>query len=1088
MKYYVVFTLLFICVSCSPKKELPAAQEGVLFTNIPSEHSQIFFENTVKESLYFNFLNYAYIYNGGGVAIGDVNNDGLEDLYFSSNQQSNKLYLNKGNFEFEDQTEKGKLTDEQGWTTGVTMVDINNDGWLDIYVCKSGALESNALRQNKLYINQQNGTFSEEAKKYGLNHAGFATQAYFFDFDKDNDLDMYLVNHRPDFRNNTQIESKTQKIRFPELSDQLFRNDGTTFTNITKQAGVENSAWGLSASIGDFNADGLPDIFVANDFLQPDFLYINNGDGTFTDKALSYFDHISANSMGSDFADINNDLLPDLLVLDMMASDHKRSKENMATMSTDNFNAMVNAGYHYQYMANMLHVNNGNTSFSEIGHLAGIAKTDWSWAPLIADFNNDGYKDVFITNGIENDLSNQDFRMQMQTNIRNKKKVSLEEAIGMMPSTKLPNHFYLNNKDLSFTNSAKTAGLDQKINSNGTAYADLDNDGDLDLVVNNQSDIASMYRNNSQENYVKIQLKGPEHNRNGWGANITVFADALQQLQSQYPTRGYQSAVSDRLLFGLGTTAAIDSVRVQWPDGMEETMYAPEPNTLLTLDYTSAVAKKKIAKKESPKRINPEDFGIQYKHFDNDFDDYSLQLLLPQKQSTQGSAIAVADVNNDGLEDLFLGNGFGKPAELYLQTKNNTFIRSQQKAFAKDAKYEDQKALFLDIDNDADLDLYVSSGGYELAENDPLLQDRLYINNGKGIFTKSNRLPKMLSSTKSIASADIDGDGDLDLFVGGRVVPGKYPQAPQSFLLENRGNTFVDITQKKAPQLQTVGMLNEVLFSDYDLDGDEDLLLAGEWMPVQVYTNENGSFKKEAIPGLENYSGWLQSIKAIDFDQDGDADYFVGNYGKNNKFHPTTKKPLHIYASNFDANKSFDIALSKVNGNKLVPVRGKQCSTEQTPHLSKKIKSFSQFADASMQDIYGEKSLADALHLQANHFESYYIQNEGNGQFTVLDLPNEAQFSPTLDFAFDRSLKDNQIKVLGVGNIYEAEVETVRYDASKGYTLQQNKTKTFDAFRNFNAANPGNAKAIEKIQIGNKTYWIVLNQNAPLSIVEKISD
>ena len=535
MKYHIGFAFLLICLSCSPKKELPLAQENTLFTHVDSEHSQIRFKNTVKENLYFNFLNYAYIYNGGGVAVGDINNDGLEDLYFSSNQESNKLYLNKGNFEFDDHTEKAMVTDEKGWTTGVTMVDINCDGWLDIYVCKSGALDNNALRENKLFINQKNGTFTEEAKKYGLNHPGFSTQAYFFDFDKDNDLDMYLVNHRPDFRNNTRIEPATQNIKFPELSDQLFRNDGNTFTNITKQAGIENRAWGLSAAIGDFNGDTFLDVFVANDFLQPDFLYVNNGDGTFTDKALSYFDHISANSMGSDFADINNDLLPDLLVLDMMASDHKRSKENMATMSTDNFNAMVNANYHHQYMANMLQLNNGENSFSEIAHMSGLAKTDWSWAPLIADFNNDGFKDVFITNGIENDLSNQDFRMQMQNNIRNKKKVSLEEAIGMMPSTKLANYLYLNNKDFTFTNSTQNTGLDQKINSNGTAYADLDNDGDLDLIVNNQSEIATLYRNNSQGNFLDINLIGPTQNPNGWGATVTAYSKGLQQIQTQNP-------------------------------------------------------------------------------------------------------------------------------------------------------------------------------------------------------------------------------------------------------------------------------------------------------------------------------------------------------------------------------------------------------------------------------------------------------------------------------------------------------------------------------------------------------------------------
>ncbi|MFT5750207.1 MAG: hypothetical protein ACI93S_001483, partial [Ancylomarina sp.] len=473
--YFYLF-ILVLCFSCRTPNEEPTP----LFSLIDSNHSTVHFTNNIEENLYFNFINYSYIYNGAGVAVGDINNDGLEDIYFSSNQGANKLYINKGNFKFEDISNQANVTDENGWSTGVSMIDINNDGWLDIYVCKSASLENNELRKNKLFINQKNNTFQEKAADYGIDHFGFSTQAYFFDYDNDMDLDLFLLNHRPDFQNNTSINPVVQSQKQPYSSDQLFRNDGNSFTNVTIAAGIENKAWGLSASIGDFNNDNLPDIFVANDFLEADFLYVNQGDGTFKDEILNSFKHISTNSMGSDYADINNDLKPDLIVLDMLAEDHIRSKENMATMSTENFNSLVNAGYHHQYMSNMLQLNNGDGSFSEIAQLAGIAKTDWSWAPLIADFDNDGFNDLFVTNGIEHDLSNQDFRNQMKTNIQNRKKVSLDEAINMMPSQKLSNYIFRNNSDLSFSNKTKEWGLDAKVNSSGAVYSDLDNDGDLD--------------------------------------------------------------------------------------------------------------------------------------------------------------------------------------------------------------------------------------------------------------------------------------------------------------------------------------------------------------------------------------------------------------------------------------------------------------------------------------------------------------------------------------------------------------------------------------------------------------------------------
>lgn len=1071
---YFFLLLLFSWYGCQKQSQ----KATTLFEAIPSTHSNITFNNTVKENLYFNFLNYSYIYNGGGVAVGDINNDGLDDIYFTSNQNSNKLYFNQGDFKFADITNNANVADKNGWTTGVTMIDINNDGWLDIYVCKSGSLNNHNDRKNKLFINQKDNTFKEEAATYGLDHYGFGVQSYFFDADNDGDLDMYLVNHRPDFRKNITVDLQDQKIIQDYSSDQLFRNDNGKFINITKEAGVENKAWGLSAAIGDFNQDGWLDIYVANDFLQPDFLYINQKDGTFKDEALTRFKHISSNSMGSDFADINNDLSPDLIVLDMMAEDHIRGKKNMATMSTKNFNTLVNSGYHYQYMANVLQLNNNNGTYSDIGQLAKVAKTDWSWAPLIADFDNDGYNDLFVTNGIENDLSNQDFRNQMRKNIMNRKKVSLDEAINMMPSEKLQNYLFKNNKDLTFKNVSDTWGVTEKINSNGAAYADLDNDGDLDLIVNNQSDIASIYKNNSIANYITFSLNGAADNKNGIGAKITLYTPKNKQTKEVFVSRGYQSSISNKLHFGLGEETAIDSVQIQWNNNLSETITSINPNKNVRVDIKNATEKQLVATNKNNifTEINPSSLGINFKHKENTYNDFNIQLLLPQKQSEITNALAVADLNNDGLEDFFVGNAKGSEAALYIQHKSGKFTKTNQSLFRKEKEFEDTNALFFDADNDGDLDLYVASGGYELNEKSELLQDRLYINNGKGTFKKSNRLPKMLSYTKAISVSDFDKDGDLDLFVGSRVIPGKYPLSDTSYLLENKNGKFVNTISTRLKNANEMKMVNDAIFSDFDNDGDDDLIVVGEWMEILFYENNKGNFGKKMIPALAKSNGWQQSVKEFDYNNDGLKDYFIGNWGNNNKFQPSLEKPLHIYADYFDENTSFDIALSKVSKGKLVPVRGKECSTQQTPFLDKKIGNFSQFANSSMGEIYGEEKLNSATHYMAYNFNSMILKNKGNGNFEMINLPNQAQFSPTLDAAFI----DN--KVLGIGNVYDAEVETIRYDASQGYILNSDNFES-NIYTGFTVNK--DSKAIQKITINGKPHVIVFNKNDSLSLFLK---
>lgn len=1088
LNIYHYLILVLVLVSCSePKKE--EISNATLFELVESDVSNVHFSNKVVEHLYFNFLNYPYIYNGGGVASGDINNDGLEDLYFTSNQNSNKLYLNKGDFEFKDITKQAKVADAEGWTTGVTMIDINNDGWKDIYVCKSGSLENHDKRKNKLFINQKNNTFKESAAEYGLDFYGFSIQSYFFDMDNDGDLDMYLVNHRVDFRNNTTLDLVRDKQIEDYGSDQLFRNDNGKFTNITNSAGVANKAWGLSASIGDFNNDGWQDIFVANDFLHPDYLYINNQNGTFTDQALSTFNHISNSSMGSDFEDINNDLNPDLFVLDMLAEDHIRSKKNMATMNTNSFNMMVKAGYHHQYMSNTLQLNNANGTFSEFAQLAGVAKTDWSWAPIIADFDNDGLKDLFVTNGITNDLSNQDFRNQMRQNIMKRKKVSLEEAIAMIPSEKLQNYAFKNNGNLTFTKTSELWGFKDKINSNGVVYTDLDNDGDLDLVINNQEEKAHIYKNNASNNFIAFKLNGSKKNKDAIGSKIIIYTnDGLQQSKTLYVSRGYQSSVTNKLHFGLGKERSIDSVLIEWPDKSTQVLTTIEPNKTLTIDYASNTTNiNAVAKNEELfESVNPSSIGINYKQKENLYNDFDLQLLLPQKQSELSTPFAVADVNNDGLDDIFIGNAIGAEAEMYLQKPDGSFIKINEQLFINDKSFEDTDAAFIDIDNDNDLDLYVTSGGYEILENSPLLQDRLYINNGKGVFTKSStKLPEILVNSKGIASADYDNDGDLDLFIGTRVTHGKYPLSGQPYLLENKNGTFVDVTQQSINNIDDFKMTNEVIFSDYDNDGDKDLLAVGEWMPLLIFENNNGVFTKKEIDELNNSNGWYYTIKEVDINNDGNLDYILGNLGTNNKFHPTEEKPLHIYADNFDANSSFDLALSKVSkSGELIPVRGKECSSQQTPFINDKMKSYKEFAVATMPEIYGKDKLNKATHYVANTFKSLILVSNGEGGFKIKALPNRAQFGPTLSIeSFDFN-NDGVLDIFGVGSMHEAEVETIRYDASKGYILLSDNKGGFNFYNDTSYFNNGEAKAIKKIVINNTVHFAILNKNSTLKLLK----
>ena len=1089
-KICALLLMLLLGVSCQHNEQSKETESNALFELLPPAQTGIQFQNQFTENNGFNFLNYSYVYNGGGVAVLDIDQDGLEDLYFSANQGDNKLYRNKGDLRFEDITNKAGVADNDGWTTGITILDVNNDTYPDIYVCKSGELRNAQLRKNKLFVNQKDGTFKEEGSQWKVDHYGFSTQAYPIDYDRDGDLDLYLVNHRPDF-GNVSIDPASENEIWDFASDQLFRNDGSYFTNVSKVAGIQNKAWGLSAAIGDFNQDSWPDIYVCNDFSQPDFLYLNDGKGHFSDSLSGYFNHISMNSMGSDLADINNDQLPDLMVLDMSAKDHIRSKTNMPSMDTDQFYELVSAGYHYQYMTNVLQLNQG-TGFSDISNMAHVAKTDWSWAPLLTDFDNDGWNDAFVTNGIVKDLGNVDFRNDLQRKIKQKLPLDLKTVLDMVPAEKLHNHIYQNDQTLSFTDKSTEWGLGTPTFSNGATYADLDNDGDKELIVNNNLETAFIYENHATANFIQLALKGSKTNTMGLGLQVTLYADDLIQTQELQLSRGFQSSTSSVMTFGVGTYSKIDSLIITWPDQKTQKLISLPANQRLTLDYQDAKQQPKPGVK-SPgnpllKRIKPDKTGISFTHVENNFDDYSKQLLLPWQMSQMGPFAATGDVNGDGLEDFFIGGAAGQSAQLYIQNKTGKFEHTRQLSLEKDKAFEDMSALFLDIDQDGDLDLYVVSGGNSQPAGHSLYQDRIYLNDGKGSFSRSNQPLKTTTfSGGVVVSSDIDQDGDPDLLVCGRHLPWQYPYQPKSCLLINENGKYIDKTETIMPALQNIGMITGAVFTDYDLDGDEDLLIAGEWMPITLFENQTGNFSKASASGLENTVGLWQTISKYDIDQDGDDDYLVGNLGLNSKYSVSGKSSFHIYCDDFDQNGNYDIVLSSTYQNVLVPIRGRQCSSEQMPFIKDKFKTYDLFAKATVSDIIGADELEGALHFEADILASVYVENLGTGSFKITPLPNEAQISTINDFVFTDIDNDQNKEILSVGNLFTTEVETPRLDGSFGHAMRFSNGE-FEVMPSGKSGLLANidARDLQLIKLGNNTMILVTVNNGPLQLYEVV--
>jgi hypothetical protein len=1053
------------------------AREPRLFELLPPTATGVTFVNRLPEPprTDFNILNYLYYYNGGGVAAGDVNGDGLPDLYFTSNLGSNRLYLNKGGYRFEDVTARAGVADSVGWKTGVTMADVNGDGRLDIYVCGVDYLTMHG--RNVLYINNGDGTFSDRTAEFGLEHFGYSTQALFFDYDGDGDLDMYLLNHSTHTERGPSTHPQ-REVRHPRAGDKLFRNDGKRFVDVSERAhiygGVEG--YGLGVVAIDVNLDGCPDLYVANDFQENDFLYINNCDGTFTESIASAVGHTSRFSMGVDAADFNNDGRPDLVVADMLPEREDILKTSATTESFDIFNLKVKAGYHAQYARNTLQLNRGRGRFSEIGYLAGVHATDWSWAPLFADLDNDGYKDLFITNGIyrrPNDLDyityvgNEEIQLSLAKGVTQENLALLRK----MPQVPLPNYAFRNNGDLTFSNLAAAWGLGQPGFSNGAAYVDLDNSGALDLVVNNVNGPASIYRNHAREingrHYLAVRLNGDGANTGGIGARVRIRAQGTVQLLEEMPTRGFESSVDTRLHFGLGSATRVDTLTVTWPDGRSQTLTNIAADQLLTLRQVDAsVATGEGAHNDrgvwhgAPTTESArvalflrftdvaQRLGANVKHAENLAFDLDREPLMPRLLSTEGPALAVADVNGDGLDDIYVGGAKWQAGRILVQQPNGTFRVAPIPAFAADSIDEDVDAAFLDANGDGRPDLYVVSGGNEFAGNDEPLRDRLYLNDGKGNFQRAtDALPAFFHNGSCVVVGDFNGDGHPDLFVGSRVVARRYGESPRSYLLQNDGTGhFRDVTLDLAPGLATAGMVTSAAWLDYDGDGKLDLIVAGEWMPVRTFHQEGRRFvDRTADVGLAGTEGWWNSITVADVNADGRPDLVLGNVGLNSYVRASASQPARLYVGDFFETGVLKQILTSYTNEVSYPLAGRDELLRLMPQLRSKYPSYASFGASRIDDILPPSELRRASVLEAHVFSSSVAVNNGHGGFSLRALPIEAQFAPISAAVADDLNGDGHTDLVVAGNFYGVQPVLGRYDASYGLLLHGKGDGTFQA-------------------------------------------